>query len=106
MEELLPRVDHATHAVVAINLRGKSEVGSTFMTVLQRYGETLQKHESKLMLVGVDPVVRDQLAKTGMLEVLGEKNVFVATRQLGEGLNQAVAAATAWLDAHAAGQAQ
>jgi len=58
------------------------------------------------MLVGVDPVVRDQLAKTGMLEVLGEKNVFVATRQLGEGLNQAVAAATAWLDAHAAGQAQ
>ena len=47
------------------------------------------------MLVGVDPVVRDQLAKTGMLEVLGEENVFVATPQLGAALNQAVAAATA-----------
>jgi anti-anti-sigma regulatory factor len=28
---------------------------------LQRYGEALRKHESKLVLVGVDPVVRDQL---------------------------------------------
>ena len=67
------------------------------MTVLQRYSEALQQHESKLMLVGVDPVVRDQLAKTGLLKVLGEENVFVATPQLGAALNQAVAAATAWL---------
>ena len=50
------------------------------------------------MLVGVDPVVRDQLAKTGVLKVIGEENVFVATPQLGAALNQAVAAANAWLD--------
>ena len=49
------------------------------------------------MLVGVDPLVRDQLAKTGVLKLIGEENVFVATPQLGEALNQAVAAATAWL---------
>jgi sulfate permease, SulP family len=106
MEELLPQVGNATHAVVAINLRGKSEIGSTFMTVLQRYCEVLQKHESKLMLVGVDPVVRDQLAKTGMLKVFGEDNVFVATPQLGAALNQAVAAATAWLGKDAIGPAR
>ena len=106
MEELLPKVGNATHAVVAINLRGKSEIGSTFMTVLQRYSEALRKHESRLMLVGVDPVVRDQLAKTGMLKVIGEENVFVATPQLGAALNQAVAAATEWLDKHAAGRAR
>ena len=58
------------------------------------------------MRVGVDPVVRDQRAKTGMLKVLGEENVFVATPQLGAALNQAVAAATAWLDKHAAGPAK
>ena len=73
------------------------------MTVLQRYSEALQERKSKLMLVGVDPVVRDQLAKTGMLKVLGEENVFVATPQLGAALNQAVAAATEWLDQRAAG---
>ena len=65
MEEMLPEVGNTTHAVVAINLRGKSEIGSTFVTVLQRYSEALQRAQSRLMLVGVDPVVRDQLAKTG-----------------------------------------
>jgi SulP family sulfate permease len=103
VEELLPRVDGTTHAVVAINLRGKSEIGSTFMTVLQRYGESLRLRRSRLMLVGVDPTVRDQLAKTGTLDALGEENVFVATPQLGEALNQAVAVAQAWLASTAVG---
>jgi hypothetical protein len=30
--------------------------------------------------------------------VIGEENVFVATPQLGEALNQAVTVANAWLD--------
>ena len=55
LEEMLPAVDQTTHAVVAIGLRGKSEIGSTFITVLQRYAQALQAHDSKLMLVGVDP---------------------------------------------------
>jgi sulfate permease, SulP family len=97
IEEMLPEVGDATHAVVAINLRGKSEIGSTFMTVLQRYSRDLQRHQSKLMLVGVDPVVRDQLAKTGVLKHIGEENVFLVTPQIGVALNQAVAAANAWL---------
>jgi SulP family sulfate permease len=97
MEEMLPAVGDATRAVVAINLRGKSEIGSTFVTVLQRYGQTLRDHQSRLMLVGVDQNVRDQLAKTGVLELIGEENVFVATPQLGAAMNRAVAAANAWL---------
>jgi SulP family sulfate permease len=105
MEEMLPEVGGATHAVVAINLRGKSEIGSTFVTVLQRYAQALQDRHSKLMLVGVDPVVRDQLAKTGVLKLIGDENVFVATPQLGAALNQAVAAATAWLSQPAGGSA-
>ena len=97
MEEMLPTVGDATRAVVAINLRGKSEIGSTFVTVLQRYSQALQARQGKLMLVGVDPLVRDQLAKTGVLTLIGDENVFVATPQIGEALNQAVAAANAWL---------
>ena len=97
MEEMLPTVGDATGTVVAINLRGKSEIGSTFVTVLQHYAQALQARQGKLMLVGVDPVVRDQLAKTGVLKLIGNENVFVATPQIGEALNQAVAAANAWL---------
>ena len=105
MEEMLPDPSNSSHAVVAINLRGKSEIGSTFVTVLQRYAQVLRVHDSKLMLVGVDPAVREQLAKTGVLKDIGAENVFVATGQLGVALNQAVAAATAWLGQHAMGAA-
>jgi SulP family sulfate permease len=97
IEEMLPAVGDATRAVVAVNLRGKSEIGSTFVTVLQRYSQALQARQGKLMLVGVDPLLRDQLAKTGVLKFIGEDNVFVAEPQLGAALNQAVAAAHAWL---------
>ena len=87
----------ASHAVVAISLRGQGEIGSTFMTVLQRYAEALQARDSKLMLVGVDAAVRDQLAKTGVLKLIGAENVFLATPQIGGAMNRAVAAAHAWL---------
>jgi SulP family sulfate permease len=97
MEELLPSVDNTSHAVVILRLRGKAEIGSTFVTVLERYATALTAHDSKLMLVGVDPAVRDQLAKTGVLKLIGEENVFLVTPQLGAAVNQAVAAAYAWL---------
>jgi SulP family sulfate permease len=97
IEEMLPEIGDATRAVVAINLRGKDEIGSTFVTVLQRYSQALRDHDSRLMLVGVDPVVRDQLAKTGVLQVIGEENIFLATPQIGVALNRAVAVANDWI---------
>jgi SulP family sulfate permease len=97
IEEMLPAVGDSTRAVVAFSLRGKSEIGSTFMTVLLHYAQSLQARQGKLMLVGVDQLLRDQLAKTGVLDLLGEENVFVATPQLGVALNQAVSAANTWL---------
>lgn len=98
IEEMLPAVGDATRAVVALTLRGKIEIGSTFMTVLQRYAETLRERNCRLMLVGLDPAVHEQLAKTGVLQLIGEENIFLATPQIGAALNQAVAAATTWLD--------
>lgn len=103
LEEMLPKVDNTTRAVVALGLRGRTEIGSTFITVLQRYAEALQARDSKLMLVGVDPRVLDQLARTGLLQRLGEENVFPATSQVGEAMNQAAAAAYAWLGQPPAG---
>ena len=98
LEAMLPAVDDATHAVVAISLRGQGEVGSTFVTVLQRYATALHARNSTLMLVGVEAAVRDQLARTRVLHLIGEENVFLATPQLGAAMNQAVAAARFWLE--------
>jgi len=97
VEEMLPAVSHTTRAVVALSLRGKPETGSTFIAVLQHYAQDLQSHDSKLMLVGVDLALRDQLAKTGLLKIIGEENVFLATSQFGGAMNKAAAAAYAWL---------
>jgi SulP family sulfate permease len=97
LEEMLPVADNTTRAVVVLSLRGRAEIGSTFVGVLRRYAKTLHAGNSKLMLVGVDTAVLAQLAKTGVLDLIGEENVFIATPQLGAGLNQAVTAAHAWL---------
>lgn len=97
IEEQLPAVDNTTHAAVAIRLHGRDEIGSTFIGVLQRYARALQARDSRLMLVSVDPAVYEQLARTGTLALIGEENVFLATPQLGRSVNQAAAAAYAWL---------
>ena len=106
IEDALPNVGNSSHAVVAIGLRGETEIGSTFVAVLQRYARTLQQRQGKLMLVGVDPLVREQLAKTGVLTHIGAENVFMATPQLGEALNRAVAAADVWLGQSPGGEAK
>jgi SulP family sulfate permease len=98
LEDMLPDVEKTTRAVVILGLRGRSEVGSTFVAVLRRYTETLYAHESKLILAGVDAAVLDQFTRTRLLSIIGEENVFPATPQLGEALNTAVAAAHVWLD--------
>jgi SulP family sulfate permease len=98
LEQLLPDVDDTTGAVAIIGLRGHGQIGSTFVSVLLRYAEALKARDSQLMLIGLDEAARGQLARTGVLHVIGEDNVFLATPQLGEAMNQAVEAARAWLD--------
>ena len=98
LEELLPAVDDTTHAVVLIGLRGRNEIGSTFVNVLERYSKDLQAHNSKLMLVGVSPEVYSQLARSGLRAQIGDQNIFPATAQLGAAMNRALVVANQWLD--------
>ena len=65
LEEMLPKCDDTDRAVVALALRGRTEIGSTFVGVLRRYAEALHARNSKLMLVGIDAGVRDQLGQDG-----------------------------------------
>jgi SulP family sulfate permease len=98
LEELLPEAGDARHAAVAILLRGKAEIGSTFLVVLQRYTKALQAQDCRLMLVGVEQSAYDQLVKTGTLQLIGQENVFLAQPQIGAALNAAITAAEGWLE--------
>jgi SulP family sulfate permease len=96
-EEDLPSAREARRAVVVLRLRGRKEVGSTFLRVIHRYAKTLRKSGGKLMLIGVSPPVYDQLRRTEMLAELGEENVYLATRLLGESTLQAWREGQKWL---------
>jgi len=80
----LPRVGEARRPVVLLLLRGRQDVGVTFIRVITRYARALRANEGQLMLVGASEQVVRQLRRTGALDVLGASNVFAATSRYGE----------------------
>ncbi|HEX5513082.1 MAG TPA: SulP family inorganic anion transporter [Gammaproteobacteria bacterium] len=98
LEAQLPDPDDADRPVVLLLLRGRTEVGSTFIGVVDRYARKLRKRDGRLLLVGVSRRVRQQLERTRVLAVLEPENVFPATSIVGEALQQARRAAEAWLE--------
>jgi SulP family sulfate permease len=97
LEEHLPKVGQAQEAVVIIRLRDRDEVGSTFIRTIERYLKSLQTGGNVLMLEGLSEKVLDQLRRTGLLNLIGEENVFLGQPQHGASLRQALAAAEEWL---------
>jgi SulP family sulfate permease len=97
-EENLPEVGDAQGMVVILRLRGRNEVGSTFLRVIDRYAKSIQDNHGKLILVGVSKPVYTQLQKTGLLDVLGSENVYRATSIMGDSSITALEDARQWLD--------
>lgn len=96
--EQLPAVTEASrHAVVILTLRGERDLGSTFIEVITRYAEALRRQESRLMLAGVDPSVKQQLERTRALRTIGRQNVFLVDERVGQALQEAVEAAEQWI---------
>ena len=96
-ETLLPQVGRAERAIVILLLRGRDEVGSTLLGVLERYARQLQEQGGQLMLVGVGPHVMEQLIRTGTSTVLGPDAIFPEQAQIGLAMANALKAAEAKL---------
>jgi SulP family sulfate permease len=96
-EKSLPAVEGSKRGVVILLLRGYEDIGSTVIEVLRRYAQALQSNAGKLILAGVAPRLRNQLQRTGMLDLIGEENMFLATDTIGEAGNAALRAAKDWL---------
>jgi SulP family sulfate permease len=97
LQAALPAPDTADQSVVILGLRGRDELGSTFIKLLERYASELCTRNSKLMLAGVAPCVIKQLTKTYITDTIPLTDIFPATPILGESVQQAQAAAEAWL---------
>jgi SulP family sulfate permease len=101
-EALLPGVAPGSrHSVVILRLRGRSDLGTTFLDVLRRYAIALAAVDSKLVLVSASERIRTQLEVNGVLAVLGAANVYAGTERVGAALDHAVADAHDWIAARA-----
>jgi SulP family sulfate permease len=98
IERLIPKVGEASRPVAIIRLRGRTDVGSTFITFLDRYHGQVAAAGGRLMLAGVGADLMEQLARSGGADSLGLDNVFRAEEEIMASLDAAIAEGARWLD--------
>ncbi|MFM7427527.1 MAG: SulP family inorganic anion transporter [Elainella sp.] len=97
LQKALPSPYSANRSVVVLGLRGRDEMGSTFINLLERYARELRNRNSKLMLAGVEPHAVQQFTKTRLTDTIPLTDIFSTTPTLGESMKRANAAAEEWL---------
>jgi len=96
----LPEVSRRSRgSVVIIRLRGKEDVGSTFIGVVTWYAQRLDVAGARLMLAGVSEQLHTQLRDTGAIDIIGHDSVFRSSPSVGESVQRALDAAHSWIDA-------
>lgn len=100
-EAALPAVGRGSrNSVVILRLRGRSDLGSTFMAVLLRYAKALVAADCRLKIVSANERIVEQLGITGVTAVIGPENVYPTDERVGATLRRAHADAVAWIEAN------
>jgi sulfate permease, SulP family len=100
-EAALPALtDASRHSVVILRLRGRSDLGTTFMDVLYRYANGLAALGSKLVIVSTNKRIHEQLAVTGITDLIGSENLYTGDERVGATVKRAHADAIAWVKAN------
>jgi SulP family sulfate permease len=96
----LPEVTpESVGSVVILRLRGRTDLGSTFLDVLKRYATELHNTGSKLVVVSADERLQEQFVVTGLTAVVGSENVYERDEWVGASLRRAHDDAKAWVAA-------
>jgi SulP family sulfate permease len=105
LEKELPKVTaDAVNSVVILRMRGRNDLGTTFMDVLRRYALSLSAVGSKMMIVSATERIQHQLEVTGVTAVVGEENIYPTDERLGATARRAYADAQQWVAANIAGE--
>jgi sulfate permease, SulP family len=98
-EATLPAVGpESSGSVVILRLRGRTDLGTTFMDVLHRYATALTGAGSTLMMVSVSDRIAEQLAITGVADIIGADRLYPGDDRVGGALGTAYADALAWVE--------
>ena len=96
-ERQLPEVpEQCERAVVVIRLRGKEDLGSTFIRALELYSTKLAAAGGTLLVCGLSQRALDQFIATKAINVLGREHLFLARKRVGDSLGDAIAFAELW----------
>ncbi len=99
LESQLPAPDGAgLNSVVILRLRGRTDLGTTFMDVLSRYAKALAASGSKLVIVSASERIQEQLRVTGVTDLITPQNIYTGDERVGATLKRAYADATAWIE--------
>ena len=100
-EALLPApTETSRNSVVILRLRGRTELGSTFIDVLARYAQALAAVGSRLVIVSANERIEEQLAVSGITDVIGPDGVYDSDDRVGATIDRAQADAVAWIADH------
>jgi SulP family sulfate permease len=93
------------NSVVILRVRGRTDLGTTFMQALCRYGTALTGTGSKLVIESASEQLQEQLRTAGVTDVVGPENIYRGNIRVGATLKRAYADATAWIsdNQHTAG---
>ena len=97
-ESALPTVtEESRNSVVVLRLRGRTDLGTTFMDVLFRYAQSLVAVGSRLFIVSTNDRIDEQLAVTGITAVIGPDSIYSGDERVGASVSLAQADAAAWI---------
>lgn len=95
LQARLPNPAGSHAPAVVLRLRGRTSLGATFFKVAAAYPERLAEAGGRLYLSGLDPLLAEQLRRTGRLK--DTERIFEGTSLVGESTEGARHAAQEWL---------
>ena len=99
LESQLPALATTSlNSVVILRLRGRTDLGTTFMDVLRRYAEALTAASSKLVIVSASERIQEQLRVTGVTDLISPQDIYAGDERVGATLKRAYADATSWIE--------
>ena len=99
LEAQLPATDGAgRNSVVILRLRGRTDLGTTFMNVLHRYAHALVATDSKLVIVSASDRIQEQLRVTGVTDLIAPENIYSGDERVAATLKRAYADAMTWIE--------
>jgi sulfate permease, SulP family len=101
-EAKLPAIEATSEgSVVIVRLRGRTDLGTTFIEVLHRYASALVEVDSKLVVASANERIVEQFAVAGLLEVIDEDDIYLGDPRVGSALRRAEADAAEWIERRA-----